>query len=107
MGSTLFSEGVIIIIIIITTIRPSRVKDAHAHICVGAQTGLGAGVLCSVSINIGLATTVTHRTEKQRLLECFIMEHLLTATERFQQRRRQEHQHLHVQQLRMPRTTAD
>ena len=30
-----------------------------------------------------LATTVTHRAEKHRLLECFIMEHLLTATNTF------------------------
>ena len=53
----------------------SRLKDA--------QTGLGTGVLGSISRNIGPATTVTHRSEKQRLLECFIMEHLLTATNTF------------------------
>ena len=30
--------------------------------------------------NIGIATTVSHRAEKQRMFECFIMENLLTAT---------------------------
>ena len=31
----------------------SRMKDAHVHICVDAQTGLGTGVLGSTSSNIG------------------------------------------------------
>ena len=61
----------------------TRAKDVHAHICVDAQTGLGTGVLGSASSNIGTATTVAHRAAKQRLLECFIMEHLLTATNTF------------------------
>ena len=51
--------------------------------CVDAQTGLGTGVPGAISSNIGPATTVTHRAEKQRLLECFIMEHLRTATNTF------------------------
>ena len=58
----------------------SREKDSHVHICVDAQTGLCTGVLGPCCSNIGTATTVTHRAEKQRLLECFIMEHLLIAT---------------------------
>ena len=45
----------------------------HVQFCVDAQTGLGTKVLVSASSNIGTATTVTHRAEKQRLLECFIM----------------------------------
>ena len=61
----------------------SRVKDAHVHICVGAQTGFGTGIPGAASSDIGPATIVTHRAEKQRLLECFIMEHLLTATNTF------------------------
>ena len=61
----------------------SRVKDAHVHICVDAQTGLGTGIPVTGSRNIGTATTVTHRAEKQRLLECFIMEYLLTGTNTF------------------------
>ena len=58
----------------------TRLKDAHVHICVDAQTGLGAGVPGPPNSNVGTATTLTHREEKQRLLECFIMEHSLTAT---------------------------
>ena len=61
----------------------SRVKDADVHICVDAQTGLGTGIPGAGSRNIGTATTVAHRAEKQRLLECFTMEHLLTATNTF------------------------
>ena len=61
----------------------SRVKDAHVHMCVGAQTGLGTGISGADSSNIGPAITVTHRAEKQRPIECFIMEHLLTATNIF------------------------
>ena len=44
---------------------------------------LGTGILGAPSSKIGPATTVTHRAEKQRLLECFIMEHPLTATNTF------------------------
>ena len=55
---------------------------ACPYLC-GAQTGLGAGVPGPPNRNIGTATTVTHRAEKQRLLECFIMEHSLTATNTF------------------------
>ena len=61
----------------------SRVKDAHVHISVDAQTGLGTGIPGAASSNVGPATTVAHRAEKQRLLECFIMEYLLTATNTF------------------------
>ena len=61
----------------------SRWKDAHVHTCVDAQTGLGTGILGAASSNVGPATTVTHRVEKQRPLECFIMERLLTATTTF------------------------
>ena len=42
----------------------SRAKDAHVHICVNAQTGLGTGVLGPANSDIGTATTVTHRAEK-------------------------------------------
>ena len=59
------------------------VKDAHVLFCVDAQTGLGTGVPGPPSSNIGTATTLTHRVEKQRLLECFIMGHSLTATNTF------------------------
>ena len=51
----------------------SRVTDAHVHICVDAQTGFSPGISGPASSNIGNATTVTHRAEKQRFLECFIM----------------------------------
>ena len=61
----------------------SRVKDAHVHICVDDRTGLGTGVPGTANSNIGTATAVTHRAEKQRLLERFIMEHSLTATNTF------------------------
>ena len=61
----------------------SLVKDAHVHICVDAQTGLGTGIPGAASRNIGPAITATHRAEKQRLLEWCIMEHLLTATNTF------------------------
>ena len=56
----------------------SATEDVHFHICVDAQTGLGTVVFWPGSCNIGTATTNTHRPEKQRLLECFIMEHLLS-----------------------------
>ena len=61
----------------------TRLKDAHVHICVDAQTGLGTGVPGPPNSNIGTATTLAHRAEKQRLLECFVMEHSLTATNIF------------------------
>ena len=61
----------------------SRWKDAHVHTCVDAQTGRGTGIPGAASSNVGPATTVTHRVEKQRPLQCFIMEHLLTATNTF------------------------
>ena len=63
----------------------SRVNGAHLYTCVDTQMGLGSAVLGSASSNIGTATTVTHGAEKPRILECFIMEHLLTATNNFQQ----------------------
>ena len=59
----------------------TKMKDAHVHICV--QTGLGTGVPGPANSNIGTTTTVTHRAENQRLLECIIMEHSLTATNTF------------------------
>ena len=74
----------------------SRAKDAHVHICKDAQTGLRYSVLGSASSNISTATTVTYRAEKTSRV-FHHMEHLL----------RQEHQHLHVQLPRTPRTTAD
>ena len=67
----------------LSMLATSRVKDLHVHICVDAQTGLDTGVLDSASSNIGPATIVTHRAEKQGLPECFIIEHLLTATNTF------------------------
>ena len=50
--------------------------------CVDAQTGLCTGVPGSASSNIGrhCHNCYTSRRRKQRLLECFIMDHLLTAT---------------------------
>ena len=61
----------------------SREKDAHVHICVDTQTGLGtSGTWCHQQYH-GPATSVTHRAPKQRLLECFIKEHQLTATNTF------------------------
>ena len=89
----------------------TRVKDAHVHICADAQTRLSTVVPCPPKSNIGTATTVTHRAEKQRLLECFIMENSLTATNTFSnndaRNTTMEHQHLHVQLQLMTRTTAD
>ena len=41
-------------------------KDAHVHIGVDAQTGLGTGILGTGSRNIGTATTVTYRAEINR-----------------------------------------
>ena len=51
----------------------SRGSDMHAHICVDAQTGLGTIPPRPESANIGTATTVSHRVEKRRILESFIM----------------------------------
>ena len=61
----------------------SRGRDTHVHICVGAQTGLGTMPPRPHCASIGTATTVSHRVEKQRMLESFIMENLLTATNTF------------------------
>ena len=58
---------------------------ACSYVCVDAQAGLGTGVPGPANSNVGTATMVTHRAEKQRLLECFIMEHSLTAHEHLQQ----------------------
>ena len=76
---------------------------SRVHSCADAQAGLGTGIPGAGSRNIGTATTVAHRAEKQRLLECFNMEHLLTATNTFSDDDRKR-QHLHVQQQRMPRS---
>ena len=54
----------------------SRGRDTHVHICVDAQTGLGTMLPRPHSANICSATTVSHRVEKQRMLECVIMENL-------------------------------
>ena len=61
----------------------SREEDSAVHICVDAQTGLGTWPPRPYSENIGTATTVSHRAEKRRLLENFIMENMLTATNTF------------------------
>ena len=58
----------------------ARGRDSHVHICVGAQAGLGTMPPRPYGANIGTATTVSHRVEKQRMFESFIMEILLTAT---------------------------
>ena len=58
----------------------SHGSDAHVHICVDAQTGLGTLPPRPYSANIGTATTVSHRAGKRRIFESFVMEHLLTAT---------------------------
>ena len=65
------------------TLLNSRCADSEVHICVDAQTGSGTWPTSPLSENIGTATTVTHRVEKQRSLESFIMENMLTATNTF------------------------
>ena len=65
------------------TLVNSRGVDTEVHICVDAQTGLGTWPPRPYSENIGTATTVSHRVEKQRMLENFIMEIMLTATNTF------------------------
>ena len=40
----------------------SRVKDAHVHICVDAQTGLGTGILGTGRRNIGTASASSWNT---------------------------------------------
>ena len=62
----------------------SRGNETHVHICVDAQTGLGTRPSRPYSSDVGNATTVSYRVEKQRILEHFIMENLLTATTTFQ-----------------------
>ena len=57
--------------------------DTDVHICVDAQTGLGTWPPRPYSGNIVIATIVSHRAAKQRLLENFIMENMLTATNTF------------------------
>ena len=59
----------------------SRGSEMHVHICVDGQTGLVTILPGFQSGNIDSATTVSHRVEK--MLEDFIMEHLLTATNTF------------------------
>ena len=61
----------------------SREEGSAVHICVDAQTGLGTTPPRPYCENIGMATTVTHRAEKRRLLWKFIMENMLTATHTF------------------------
>ena len=55
---------------------------ARPYLC-GCPNGARYWGTGSSSSNIGAATTITHRAEKQRLLECFIMEHSLIATNTF------------------------
>ena len=50
------------------------------HFCVDAQTGLGTTPPRPYCENMGTATTDSHRAGKWRLLEIFIMENMLTAT---------------------------
>ena len=61
----------------------SRGVDTEVHICVDAQTGLGTLPPRPYSKNMGTATTVSHRVVKQRMLDNFIMENMLTATNTF------------------------
>ena len=61
----------------------ARGSDMHVRIHVDAQTGLGTFPPRPCSENIGTATAVSHRVEKQRMLESFIAENLLTATNIF------------------------
>ena len=61
----------------------ARGSDMHVHIRVDAQTGLGTFPPRPRSENIGTATAVSHRVEKQRMLEGLIMENLVTATNTF------------------------
>ena len=72
----------------------SRGSDMHVHICVDAQTGLGAIPSRPKSANIGTATTVSHRVEKQRLLKNLIMENLLTATNTYGNHEPQQMDHI-------------
>ena len=65
------------------TLLNSRCAESEVHVCVDAQTGLGTWPTRPLSENIGTATTVSHRAEKQRMLENFIMENMLTATNTF------------------------
>ena len=55
------------LLLTVVTVVTSRAKDAHVHICVDARTGLGTGVLRSVSSNIGSATTSCRKTETSRV----------------------------------------
>ena len=88
------------------TLLNSRCVDPEVYICVDAQTGLGTWPTRPLSENIGTATTVTHGVEKHRLLESFIMENMLTATNTFNFEE-EEQQHLHLQLQRESRTATD
>ena len=85
----------------------SRASDTHVHICVDAQTGLGTMPPRPLGTNIGTATTVSHRVEKQRMFECYIMENLLTATNTFRFEDDGAINDLHLQLQRETRTTTD
>ena len=61
----------------------ARGSDMHVHNRVDAQTGLGTFPPRPHSENIGTATAISHRVEKPRMLESFVMENLLTATNTF------------------------
>ena len=52
----------------------SRGRDMLVHICVDAQTGSETLPSRPHCANMGSATTVTHRVEKRRMFESFIME---------------------------------
>ena len=65
------------------TLVNSRGMDTEVLICVDAQTGLGTWPPRPYSANIGTATTVSLRVEKQRMLYNLIMENTLTATNTF------------------------
>ena len=57
--------------------------ECDAHVCEGFGGPAHAEKVTGEGSDVGLSTTVTHRAEKQRVLECLIMEQLLTATNTF------------------------
>ena len=58
----------------------SRTEDAHVHMCVDAQTGLGTSASRPGSSNICTATTITHRPGKNKEYSSLTMTHVGTPT---------------------------
>ena len=68
----------------------SREEGSAVHICVDAETGLGTMPPRLFCENVGTATVVSHRAEKRRLQEHFILANMLTTTNTFGGRRDQK-----------------